>query len=86
MKLVFPLKANMRYPSENKLETRNVRTVRYGTETLAHLGHKIWAIIPSETKDEPSSNDFTRKIKRWKTAKCPCKLCKTYIWGVGYID
>ena len=86
MKLVFPLKENMRYPSENMFGTRNVRTVRYGTETLAHLGHKIWAIISSEIKDEPPLNDFTRKIKRWKTDKCPCKLCKTYIGGVGYID
>ena len=86
MKIVFPLKANMRYPSKNMLDTRNVRTVRYGTESLAHLGHKIWAKIPTEIKDEPSLNDFTRKIKRWRTDKCPCKLCKTYIGGVGYID
>ena len=86
MKLVFPLKANARYPSENKFEARNVRTVRYGTETLAHLGHKIWAIIPNEIKEEPSLTRFTRKIKQWKTSICPCKLCKTYVSGVGYVD
>ena len=86
MKLVFPLKANVRYPSENKFETRNVRTVRYGTETLAHLGHKIWAIIPNEIKEETSLIRFTRKIKKWKTSNCPCKLCKTYVGGVGYIE
>ena len=45
MKLVFPLKTNVRYPSENKFVTRKVRTARYGIDTLAHLSHKIWAII-----------------------------------------
>ena len=83
MKLVFPLKANVRYPSENKLMTRNVKTARYGIGTLAHLSHKIWAIIPKEIKEEPSLDQFRRKIKRWKTDKCPCQLCKTYIGGRG---
>ena len=86
MKLVFPLKSKVRYPSENKFETRNVRSVRYGRETLAHLGHKIWAIIPTEIKEEPTLPRFTRKIKKWKTSNCPCKLCKIYVGGVGYID
>ena len=40
MSLVFPLKDNTRYPSENKFKTRNVRTVKCGTDTLAHLGPK----------------------------------------------
>ena len=86
MELVFPLKGKVRYPSENKFITRNVRSVRYGTETLAHLGHKIWAIIPKKIKEEPSLTRFTREIKKWKTSNCPCKLCKTYVMRIGYID
>ena len=50
MKHVFPLKESARYPSENKIMTRNVNTVRYGAETLAHLGYKIWGIIPNDIK------------------------------------
>ena len=76
----------MRYPSENKFDTRNVRSMRYGTETLAHLGHTIWAIIPREIKEEPSLTRFTREIKKWKTSNCPCELCKTYVMRIGYID
>ena len=45
MKQVFPVKDNSRYPLENKFQTRNVNSVRYGTDTLAHLGPKIWSII-----------------------------------------
>ena len=86
MKHVFPLKESIRYPSENILITRNVNSVKYGTGTLAHLGPKIWGIIPNDIKSEPSLNIFKKKIKRWKPDKCPCKLCRTYIGGVGYID
>ena len=42
MSQVFPLKDNIRYPPENRFKTRNVKSVRYGTETLAHLGPKTW--------------------------------------------
>ena len=86
MSIVFPVKENIKYCSKNKFLTRNVRTVNYGTETLAHLGPKIWAIVPDDIKDEKSVNAFKTRIKNWRPLTCPCKLCKTYISGVGYID
>ena len=86
MSQVFPLKDNIRYPSENMFKTRNVKSVRYGTETLAHLGPKIWSIISSDLKEEQSLKLFTKKIKQWKPERCPCKLCKTYVRGLGYIN
>ena len=86
MSQVFPLKENIRYPSENRFITRNVKSVRYGTETLAHLGPKIWSIIPNDIKEEQSLKLFTKKIKQWKPERCPCKLCKTYVEGLEYIN
>ena len=86
MSQVFPLKSSMKYYSKNPFRTRNVRTVRYGTETLAHLGPKIWAIIPNEIKDADSLNSFKSRIKWWNPINCPCKLCRKYICGVGFID
>ena len=86
MSLIFPTKENIKYCSKNQFVTRNVRTVKYGTETLAHLGPKIWALVPDEIKSEKSINGFKMKIKKWRPLNCPCKLCKTYINGVGYID
>ena len=83
---VFPLKPSVNYSSRNPFMTRNVRTVRYGTESLAHLSPKIWDIIPNDLKEVDSLKLFKSKIKLWKPNKCPCKLCKTYICGVGYID
>ena len=86
MKMVFPIKDSKKYSSSNMFITRNVHTVKYGTETISHLSPKIWAIIPSEIKKETTLKGFSRKIKQWQPQKCPCRLCKTYIDGVGYID
>ena len=83
---VFPLKQSVKYGSDNPFMTRNVRTVRYGTETLAHLGPKVWSMIPSEMKKASSLKSFKVQIKQWKPVKCPCKLCLRYISGLGYID
>ena len=86
MSEVFPLKTSVKYFSDNPFMTRNVRTVRYGTETLAHLAPKIWVIIPKDIKESRSLKLFKRRIKLWKPVECPCKLCRTYICGVGFID
>ena len=67
-------------------KTRNVKSVRYGTETLAHLGPKIWSIIPGDIKEEEPLKLFTKKIKQWKPESCPCKLCEMYVRGLGYIN
>ena len=85
MSLVFPLKENINYCSKQKFKTRNIHTVKYGTETLAHLGPKIWALVPESIKNTKSLNDFKTKIKKWKPVRCPCNLCRTYVYGVGYV-
>ena len=86
MSQVFPLKESVKYCSTNIFVTRNVHTVKYGTETLAHLCPKVWALVPIELKEINSLKEFKNKIKKLKPDKCPCKLCRTYISGVGYID
>ena len=43
-RLVFPTKPDVKYPWENIFQTFNVRTVSWGTETLSHLGPKIWTL------------------------------------------
>ena len=83
---VFPLQSSVKYFSKHPFMTRNVCTVRYGTDTLSHLSPKIWALIPSDIKEVDSLKLFKSKIKQWRPNKCPCKLCKTYVCGVGYID
>jgi len=85
MNFVFPLKKNRVYSRENNFITRNVKTVSYGTETLAHLGPKIWSIVPNHLK-QFSLSKFIKGIRRWKPDKCPCRLCKMYIRDLGFVN
>jgi len=83
MNTVFTLKSHL-IPWKTTFVGRNVKTVNYGTETLAHLGPKIWSMIPEEMK-KFSLSKFTKKIRKWKPDKCPCRICKLYVEGVGFV-
>ena len=76
------------YPLRNELrfKSRNIRTVRYGIETAAFVGSRIWRYMPSELKESTSLNEFRSKIKTWKPENCPCKLCKIYLQRIGYLQ
>ena len=84
MNLIFPLNTQAKHPGENAFKTYNVKTVSWGTETLAHLGPKIWSIVPDDMK-KFSLSKFTKKIRKWKPLKCPCRLCKIYIQDLGFV-
>ena len=82
----FKLKERDIYCSKFPFSTRNVKTDSYGIQSLGFLGPKIWSIIPDNLKQLSSLNDFKNQIKKWKPIDCPCRLCKTYIYGVGFVD
>ena len=82
---VFPLKSTTAYPTKFPFKSHKVRTVSYGIETLLYLAPKIWNIIPISIKNAKSVNEFKQKIISWNPTNCPCKLCKTYVAGVGYV-
>jgi hypothetical protein len=84
---IFGYRENMRYNFRNDsiFTLPPKRTVHYGTESIAFLGPKIWEIIPRELKEKESLREFKIAIKNWKLVSCPCRLCKTYIQGVGFV-
>ena len=84
MNLIFPKNIHAKYPGQNDFQTFNVRTVRFGTESLAHLGPKIWSLVPDDMK-KFSLSKFINKIRKWKPDKCPCRLCKVYIQQLGFV-
>ena len=61
------------------------RTVYHGTESISYLRPKIWDIVPSELKKAQSFNSFEKSIRNWAPENCPCRLCKRYVNGVGFI-
>ena len=67
-------------------ETPFVRTVYNETESVSYLGPKIWDIVPEEYKTLNSLNSFKESIKNWIPLNCPCRLCKTYVHCVGFLE
>ena len=63
MSTIFPIKENIKYCSKNRFVTRNIRTVKYGTETIAHLGPKIWDLVPYDIKETTTLLQFYSIIK-----------------------
>ena len=86
MDSVFPMKSNPVYFSKQIFVTRNVRTVNYGLETISVLGPKIWSIVPDNLKMFTTVADFKKHTRSWKPIHCPCRICKVYARGVGYVN
>ena len=61
------------------------RTVYHGTESISYLGPKVWATVPIELKNAQSFNSFKKSIRKWILNNCPCRLCKRYVEGVGFL-
>ena len=86
-KEVFPLNENSFYSTRNKrtFHSRHIETVHFGSEMLSHLAPKIWELVPEQIKKLESVASFKNAIKKWKLANCPCRLCRTYIFQVGFV-
>ena len=62
------------------------RTVNYGLESIRYRGPKTWSLVPNEIKSLDTLESFKEKIKLWKPKGCACRLCKTYIKDLGFIE
>ena len=79
MKDIFKTKTNY-YNTLNALifSKRNVKTVRFGLQTMSYMGPKIWDLVPKEMKEVTTLNGFKTKIKIWKLENCPYRLSRIY--------
>ena len=77
------LRYNLRQPSHFFRD--KVSTTTYGIGSIRVLGPKIWNLVPDEIKLVGNLNIFKDRIKKWKIVNCPCRLCKVFIPGVGYM-
>ena len=60
--------------NNNSIKRRRVNSVCHVTELVFYLGPKIWDLVPNETKESESLNEFKFKIKKWVPEGCPCKI------------
>jgi len=77
---------NYNLRNQSYFQIPNVRTVYNGTESISFLGPKIWNIVPEELRDLESLELFKTKIKKWVPENCPCRICKNFVQGVGFIN
>ena len=78
-------KCKIKTRKRNSFRSREVESELNGKSSLAFLGPKIWASIPNDLKALKDIDEFKSKIKRWRPSTCPCRNCRTYIQGVGYL-
>ena len=43
--------------------SRNIKTVRYGLQTISYMAPKIWDLVPKELKQVTTMNEFRPKSK-----------------------
>ena len=86
MKKVFPFNENTNYDTRNKIESdlRAIKSVTVGSRTLSRLVPKIWELVSVEIKNVESVACFKKAIKKRKPTDCPCHLCRTYTFQVGF--
>ena len=64
---------------------RNIRTNKFGFETITTIGAVLWRNLPNDIKYSDSLNIFKHRIKQWTPDNCPCKICRNFIKNLGYI-
>ena len=64
---------------------RNIRTNKFGFETITTIGAVLWRNLPNDLKNSDSLNIFKHRIKQWTPDNCPCKICRNFIKNLGYI-
>ena len=61
-----------------------MHTAHFGADTISSLGPKLWKLIPDKIKH--TSTAFKAKIKSSTTNNCPCRLCKKFVKGFGFVE
>ena len=70
----------------DKFVRPKVNKVYKGENSLRIFGPIVWnTMLPNKLKVCPNLAEFKNSIKSWLPKNCPCRLCKTYIKGVGFI-
>ena len=64
----------------------NVNNEYMGKLSLRYFGPVVWeTMLPEVYKRINALEKFKDDIKKW-VPRCKCRLCKTYIAGVGFVE
>ena len=85
---VFQIKDRVHYFLRNQRDfvILTVKSVNYGLESIRFFGPKKWKSLPNNLKNKELIESFKMAIKEWKPESCLCRLCKTYLQNIGYLQ
>ena len=58
----------------------------YGANSIMYSGSMIWNSLPNDLRNICDFDLYKTLIQRWKSVDCPCRLCKHYLDGLGFIN
>ena len=64
---------------------RNIRTNKFGFETISTTGAVLLRNLPNDIQNSVSLNIFKHRIKQWVPDNCPCKICRNFIKNLRHI-
>ena len=71
---------------QHDFEVPFLRAVYRGSECITYLAPKTWNILPASIMEGSSLTSITKLIKKWAPQTCHCRLCKSYIPGIGFVE
>jgi len=85
---IFPLNPNNRegLRSNSDFLRPIIKSVHFGEDSLQYFGSVIWDKIPIEIRNSVNLSIFKNKIRKWYPDECTCRLCRNYLFGLGYIN
>ena len=60
------------------MNRRNIRTSKFGFETVSTIGTMLWNDLPAELRNAESLKIFKQMIKLCSPNDCPCKICRKF--------
>ena len=81
------LKKNNHYNlrSASEFLVPSVNSEYKGKNSLRYFGPIIWYSLNADIKNIDTFCEFKEEIRKWKPDNCPCRLCKEFITGVGFL-
>ena len=67
-------------------KSRKISSTLHGSESLSYLGPRIWELLPDSLKNASNLTTFKNQIKKWAPEKCPCRICRRYVQGIGFVN
>ncbi len=86
IKEIFEKSEDYPFRKINKFVRPKVNTVYKGENSFRNFGPIVWDhMLPNEYKSCSSLIEFKKAIRAWIPDNCPCRLCKNYIKGLGFV-